>query len=518
MINHNITKLIKKVFLPILFISGVLSQTKHEPFSDEKFGKVYYIETISEAPVIDGVLDEAIWSSIFPITDFVQEEPDNMALPTENMEVYFGYDDRNLYVGAKLYDSNPAEIARQLAPRDDWYGAFDDQTDWFSIDLDSRHDHQTAFSFAVNASGVLSDEMIYNDEDYDTDWNAIWDAEATITDFGWVVEMEIPFSMLPFNKGDDLTWGLNITRFIQREYETITWVAFPLEIEGIASKFGHLSGLKGIFPPAKFEFSPYSLGGLTNFSDLKLTDVDAPFSHKIGYMDESDFNFGLDMKYRISPNSLLTLAVNPDFGQVESDPADINLTSYETYFPEKRSFFLKDSDIFETPIELFYSRRIGDNSWGMGMEEYRGDTLFYDIQIPVKINAAGKLTGKNEQGLSYGFLSAFTSETDSSTWHTYYDPDSIYYPYNDPKKYFISRVKQDLFSGNSFLGIMTTSSVDDSAHIISVDGVVNFLDNQIGIDGQVVMSSDDKMGVLGNLTYSPLGFFSTWIDYQKYEN
>ena len=517
MINHNITNLINKVFLLILFISGVLSQTKHEPFADEKFGKVYYIETISEAPVIDGVLDEAIWSSILPITDFVQEEPENMAAPTENMEVYFGYDDRTLFVGAKLYDSNPAEIARQLAPRDDWYGGFDDQADWFSIDLDSRHDHQTAFSFAVNASGVMSDEMIYNDEDYDTDWNAIWDAEAKITDFGWVVEMKIPFSMLPFNKGDELTWGLNITRFIQRKYETITWVAFPLEIEGIASKFGHLSGLKGIFPPAKFEFFPYSLGGFTNYSDLKLMDVDVPLSHKIGYMSESDYNFGLDMKYRINPNSLLTLAVNPDFGQVESDPADINLTSYETYFPEKRPFFLKDSDIFETPIELFYSRRIGDNSWGMGMEEYRGDTLFYDINIPVKINAAGKLTGKNEQGLSYGILGAITSETDSSTWHTYYDPDSIYFPYNYPKKYFISRVKQDLFSGNSFLGIMTTSSLDDSAHIISVDGMVNLLDNQIGLDGQVVMSSDDKMGLLGNLTYSPLGFFSTWIDYQHYE-
>jgi hypothetical protein len=268
----------------------------------------------------------------------------------------------------------------------------------------------------VNASGVMSDEMIYNDEDYDTDWNAIWVAEAKITDFGWVVEMNIPFSMLPFNKGDDLTWGLNITRFIQREYETITWVAFPLEIEGVASKFGHLSGLKGIFPPAKFEFSPYSLGGLTNYSDLKLTDVDVPRSHREGYMNASDVNFGLDMKYRITPNSLLTLAVNPDFGQAESDPADINLTSYETYFPEKRSFFLKDSDIFETPIELFYSRRIGENSWGLGMEELRGDTLFYDIQIPVKINAAGKLTGKNEKGLSYGLLSAITTEIDSSAW------------------------------------------------------------------------------------------------------
>ena len=153
--------------------------------------------------------------------------------------------------------------------------------------------------------------------------------------------------------------------------------------------------------------------------------MDVPLSHKIGYMNEFDYNIGLDMQYRSKPNSLLTLAVNPDFGQVESDPADINLTSYETYFPEKRSFFLKDSDIFETPIELFYSRRIGDNSWGIGMEKNRGDTLFYDINIPVKINAAGKLTGKNEQGLSYGLLGAITTDTDSSTWHTYYDTDSI---------------------------------------------------------------------------------------------
>ena len=157
MINHNITNLINKVFLPILFISGVLPQTEREPFFNEKVGKVYHISLLTEAPIIDGVLNPSEWSSIVPITDFVQEEPENMAAPTENMEVYFGYDDRTLFVGAKLYDSNPAEIARQLASRDDWYGAFDDQADWFSIDLDSRHDHQTAFSFAVNASGVLSD-------------------------------------------------------------------------------------------------------------------------------------------------------------------------------------------------------------------------------------------------------------------------------------------------------------------------------------------------------------------------
>ena len=201
MINHKIINLKFKIFLLILFIGGVLSQTEQEPFATEKEGKVYYIQAVSDAPSIDGVLDDAIWSSILPITDFIQEEPDNMAEPTENTEVYITYDDQALYVAARMYDSEPSEIVRQLAPRDDWYGAFDEQADWLSIELDSRHDHQTAFSFAVNASGVLSDEMIYNDEDYDTDWNAIWDAEAIITDFGWVVRWEFPFPCSPLIRG-----------------------------------------------------------------------------------------------------------------------------------------------------------------------------------------------------------------------------------------------------------------------------------------------------------------------------
>ena len=167
---------------------------------------MYYIQAVSDAPSIDGVLDDAIWSSILPITDFIQEDPDNMAEPTEKTEVYLAYDDHSLYVAARLYDSMPSDITRQLAPRDDWYGAFDEMADWFSIDLDSRHDHQTGFSFAVNASGVISDEMVYHDENFDSDWNGIWNAEVQIDELGWSVEMEIPFSNLPFYGGDNLTW------------------------------------------------------------------------------------------------------------------------------------------------------------------------------------------------------------------------------------------------------------------------------------------------------------------------
>ena len=517
MINHNITKIINKVFLLILFISGVLSQTEQEPFSAEKKGKVYYIKAVSEAPSIDGVLDDAIWSSILPITDFIQEDPDNMTEPTENTEVYITYDDQALYVAARLYDSEPWNITHQLAPRDDWYGAFDEMADWLSIDFDSRHDHQTGFSFAVNASGVISDAMVYHDVEYDIDWNAIWQAEVNIDDKGWNVEMEIPFSNLSFFKGDELTWGLNITRFIQRKYETDTWVAFPLDVEGVVSKYGHIHGLKGIYPPAKFEFRPYSMGGVTNYSDIRLKQIWEPWNHQLNYYKESNYNLGLEIAYRINPSSKLTLTINPDFGQIESDPANINLTAFETYFKEKRPFFLNNMDIFETPVEIFYSRRIGDNSTGEGMEVEKNDTLDHFITIPTKIDMAGKLTGKNRNGLSYGFLSALVTESDSSKWKNYYDPDTIYFPYKYPKQYFISRVKQDLFSGNSFLGFMSTSSFADSNHTFSIDGMANLFENQLSIDGQFIMTSDEYKGMYGSISYYPSGLFSGWVDYYYYD-
>ena len=242
----------------------------HRVSFSKKSDKIYYIQSVSDAPKIDGILNEPFWSSLIPITDFVQEEPDNMDVPTEKTEVYLTYDNEALYIGARLYDSEPSKIVRQLAPRDDWYGAFDEMADWFSIDLDSRHDHQTGFSFAVNASGVISDEMVFHDSEYDSDWNAIWQAEVQSNDQGWSLEMEIPFSNLSFYAGDELSWGLNITRFIQRKYETVTWVAFPLDVGGVVSKYGHLTGLTGIFPPAKFEFRPYSMAGVTNYSDIHL--------------------------------------------------------------------------------------------------------------------------------------------------------------------------------------------------------------------------------------------------------
>ena len=520
----------------------MLSQTKHEPFADEKFGKVYYIETISEAPVIDGVLDEAIWSSILPITDFVQEEPDNMAEPTEKTEVYLTYDEKSLYVAARLYDVIPSDITMQLAPRDDWFGAFDEMADWFSIDLDSRHDHQTAFSFAVNTSGVNYDAMIYNDEIIDSDWNAIWESEVQIDDKGWTIEMEIPFSNLPFYKGKNKTWGLNITRFIQRNYETINWVTFPMDVEGITSQYGHLNGLVGIYPPAKFRFTPNFLGSTTTYSDIKLLksygESYEPLDHRLNYINDEKRDLGIDIEYSASPSSRLMLTINPDFGQVEGDPATVNLTGFETYFQEKRPFFLEDSDIFDTPIEIYYSRRIGENDWplvivdtiqfvdkiqdsyGNEIETTVTDTTKDYQEISYNVKTAGKWTGKTETGLSYGLLGAITTpqwpEWDSQLSINRSDWDNQKEKSND-KNYFVSRIKQDLFAGNSFIGLMSTSSLEYSAHTYSIDGMTNLFDNQLNFSGQMFMTSDKYQGTYYSMSFSPLGFFNGWIEYLKYD-
>jgi len=531
LINHKIINLKFKFFLLILFISGVLSQTKQEPFATEKEGKVYYIQSISDAPNIDGILDEPFWSSIAPIDDFVQEEPDNLEEPTERTEVYLTYDDNALYVAARLYDSEPSGIVRQLAPRDDWYGAFDEMADWFSIDLDSRHDHQTAFSFAVNASGVLYDAMVYNDADIDDDWNAIWQAEIQIDEEGWTIEMEIPFSNLSFYEGEEYIWGLNVTRFIQRNYEIISWVTFPMDVEGVASQYGHLHGLEGIYPPAKIKFAPNYFGSSTMYSDIKLLKTlgksNKPWDHRWEESIDRKANFGIDITYNINPASQVLLTINPNFNHVELDPANVNNTSFETYFEEKRTLFLKDVDIFKTPIEIFYSRRIGDSDWSTVIVDTIKcssceiiDTTYDYVTIPYKIKTAGKWTGKTIKGLSYGLLGAVTSSI-------FPDRDSTYYPDNNDwdnqmgkmknKNYLVGRIKQDLFAGNSYIGFMSTSLMENSSHTMSVDGMANFFDNQIGLNGQILMTANKHKGAFSSISFSPPGYFSSWIEYLQYD-
>ena len=209
------------------------------------------------------MLDEELWGDFNEkniqnyVNNFIQEEPENMKDPSFKTLIRIFHDDKNIYIAAKLFDSNPDSINKVLSRKDDWERAFSDQSDWFSIEFDSKHDHQSGYVFSVNASGVQLDEYVFDDSAFDGDWNAIWQAEVSIDDLGWIVEIEIPFSNLPFYESDEMEWGLNLTRFIQRKHELSRWVVFPLETEGVVSKFGHLVGLKDIFPPSKYEFKPF---------------------------------------------------------------------------------------------------------------------------------------------------------------------------------------------------------------------------------------------------------------------
>jgi len=519
LIRHNSILITSIIFL--LILNRAFSQENQEPFFEKKIDKEYYIQRAIYTPKIDGILEDSLWKHVVPISDFLQEDPENMAPPTERTEVYLTYDNHSLYVAAQLFDANPSAITRQLASQDDWYGAFDDVSDWFRIEIDSRHDHQTSFAFAVNASGVIYDEMVYNDSDYDSDWNAIWQAEIQVNELGWSIEMEIPFSNFPFYDSHNMEWGMNITRFIERKYETINWVVFPFDVEGVVSKYGHIKNLKNIYPPAKFEFRPYLMTGFTNYSDIKLKNYEFidtdnnPLKHQLNYKDYLQYNMGIDILYRLQTNSKLAFTINPDFGQVEADPANVNLTAFEPFFKEKRPFFLQDVDIFSTPIDVFYSRRIGANSWASYTEESVDrltglttvDTIYYGT--PVVIKGAGKLTGKTESGLSYGLLGAITTQNDSSNFLELMQKGKN-------SNYIISRLKQDVLEGNSFVGLMTTSSMQDSSHVISMDGMIHLLDNRININTQMLLGNNYK-GMYGNISYRPSAPFSGWIDYYMYD-
>ena len=206
--------------------------------------------------------------------------------------------------------------------------------------------------------------------------------KRVLDELGWTIEIEIPFSMLQFNDGELLTWGMNITRFIQRDYETITWVSFPLEVEGVASKYGHLTGLKGIYPPAKFEFKPYSLGGITKYSDIRLLDFEIPNSWNLNYENNPLANMGIDMLYRVNTNSTMTLTLNPDFGQVEADADTIELLDTERFLPERRPFFSEGSELLQMPHRLYYTRRFTDIQAGAKLSgEYKNfNVAFLNIQ------------------------------------------------------------------------------------------------------------------------------------------
>ena len=358
-------------------------------------------------PVIDGRLIDEAWNMAEPATTFTQRDPDEGRAATERTEIRFLFDDEALYVAAHMFDSEPALITHRMSTRD--AGSAD--ADVISIFLDPMHDRLTGAIFRVSAANVQQDSILYNDTWTDGSWDAVWQSAVTIDEAGWCAEMRIPLSQLRFSGGDRQTWGVNIERHIRRknEYDWLNMV--PKNESGTASRMLDLQGLDGITPKRRIELLPYTAAR----SEFVAPESGDPFNDGSRAFAAA----GLDAKLGLTGNITATATVNPDFGQVEVDPAVVNLSAFETFFEEKRPFFLEGSQIFSnygrggsndfwgfnnSEPQIFYSRRIGR------APQISLDGDHTDIPAATTILGAAKLTGKTNSGWSLGLLEAVTSK------------------------------------------------------------------------------------------------------------
>ncbi|UCD93472.1 MAG: carbohydrate binding family 9 domain-containing protein [Candidatus Zixiibacteriota bacterium] len=431
--------------------------------------KTLDVQRVSNSPRIDGVLFEDDWAHAAVMADFRQTSPDEGEAASESTLVAVLYDDEALYIGIMCFDGEPDRIIRQLTRRDRVT-----ESDRVAVMIDSRHDHQTAYYFSVNAAGVLRDMLIYDNDCYDDTWDGIWEAEAVLAWWGWSAEFKIPYSTLRFNKADEMVWGIDFTRYIPRKNESSRWQFVPQhETEGV-SRYGHMAGIDGIEPPGRLETQPYFVSSGT------------ARAKEIGNNSGGNFmsNVGVDFKYGISHSVTLDAAINPDFGQVESDRSVINLTAYELFFEEKRPFFVEGSEIFRNPhVRQFYSRRIGRKPTG---EVDEAENLLDDPQNTTLL-AALKLTGKTSSGTAFGVLNTMTQE-EKVRYTVAGDAEPREAVVEPLANYTVARVKQDIF-GSSYVGGMVTAANQrerDDAYTASADWKLYFLNHKFNFGGTVI--------------------------------
>ena len=402
-------------------------------------------------------------------------------LSSQKTEFKVLYDDNNIYVAIKAYDTAPDSISRRISRRDNADG------DFVGISFDSYHDLQTGFVFVVNAAGVKNDFVWVSDgQSEDDTWDPIWYTDAGMYDWGWAAELRIPLTQLRFRISDEGVWGMEVLRQLFRKQETSIWQHVDRNASGFVHNFGEMTGLTGIKPRKQADITPFVVGSLEKFEKVEGNPFATGTNWKI--------NGGLDAKFGITNDMTLDLTVNPDFGQVEADPSVVNLTAYETFFEEKRPFFVEGNNItsFKTGIgdgdigydNLFYSRRIG-RSPHMGAETETNE--FANTPRVTPIISAAKITGKTPDGLSIGVLEAVTAEGKAEidslgerTWQTV-EPLS---------NYFISRVMKDFDGGKTVIGGAYTNThrfLDGTG----IDGLVHNA-NTAGLDFKRYFGDDRK--------------------------
>ena len=437
-------------------------------------GRSLRLEPVSGEIRVDGALEEAAWSAAAVAGGFVQQAPDEGAPASQPTTAYVLTDGRSLYVGARLIDADAAAIVARLARRDQ-----DVHSDWFYVYIDGHRDRRSALGFGVNAAGVQRDVRIAEDHRIDASWDAVWESAVRREPGGWTVELRIPLSQLRFEPGATEEWGLQLERRVARLNERSLWSPVPLSGDRFASLFGALRGVQALGPGRGIELMPYAAARMTG----ERVSPDDPFRSKL----QPDANLGADLRASLGSGFTLSATLNPDFGQVEADPAVVNLSAFEIFQDERRPFFVEGGDVFQMAFPswppLFYSRRIG-RSPQAGVP---GDAAYDDAPAASTILGAAKVIGRTG-GWTLGLMEAVTARESAPYLTTGGEAGEVVVePLTSHSAARVARQFRDGRTGIGFLGTAAHRDIEDqrlrslhsAAYAAGVDGWHRFADDAI---------------------------------------
>jgi hypothetical protein len=435
-------------------LAGITSRSGAQTSSSTHSTAVPSVQAVQHTGTItlDGRLDEEVWSTAMPATNFTQQDPDEGKPATQRTEIRVAYDTEALYIGARMYDSlGAAGVRTRLARRGQSV-----EGDYIEFVFDTYHDHTGYTIFRVNPSGVKRDAgqaSAYADPS----WDPVWSVGTRVDSLGWTAELRIPFSQLRFPRDPVQTWGMQVWRYVERLNERSMWSFWGKQESGGPQRFGHLESLGAPRNRGRMELLPYVVSRARYVAP---TQPGSPFQSNQQY----DMRVGGDLKYQLSSALTLDATINPDFGQVEVDPAVVNLSAFETFFQEKRPFFVEGSGLFGfgdfscyncsnvSSMSLFYSRRIGRSPQGFVT---RGDAQYVHTPENSTILGATKVTGRTRSGLQIGLLDAVTGSGRALV------QDSLGNRFTEEvepmSNYFVGRAKQSFRGGNTTVGAIATS-------------------------------------------------------------